>query len=95
MALKHAITKICSTKAIFDGVEIESEPITISDIFYIKVESVRGSKSSVYCSVSFKGEKVEIVKIFDFEPKMNDVNFIAQAYNHLKTLPEFAGAIDC
>jgi hypothetical protein len=95
MALKHAITKICSTKAIFDGVELESGQITISDIFYIKVESVKGSKSTVNCSVSFKGEKVELVKIFVFEPKMNNENFIAQAYNHLKTLPEFAGAIDC
>ncbi len=30
-----------------------------------------------------------------FIPVLSGNNFIAQAYAHLKTLPEFAGAIDC
>jgi hypothetical protein len=32
---------------------------------------------------------------FSFEPSMNGGNFIKQGYEHLKTLPEFAGAVDC
>jgi hypothetical protein len=34
-------------------------------------------------------------KQYSFVPNLNGANFIAQAYAHLKTLPEFAGAIDC
>lgn len=30
----------------------------------------------------------------DFEVSMSGDNFLAQAYTHLKTLPEFAGAAD-
>jgi hypothetical protein len=30
-----------------------------------------------------------------FEPVLNGNNFIAQSYEYLKTLPEFAGATDC
>ena len=32
---------------------------------------------------------------FNFVPNLEGQNFIAQAYEHLKTLPEFAGAEDC
>jgi hypothetical protein len=95
MALKQIITKACQTKAIFDGVEIEAQLTTISDNFYIKVETISGSKANVNCVVSFKGEKIELIKRFEFEPTMDGGNFIAQAYEHLKTLPEFTGAIDC
>jgi hypothetical protein len=30
-----------------------------------------------------------------FFPSLEGNNFIAQAYEHLKTLPEFEGAEDC
>jgi hypothetical protein len=33
--------------------------------------------------------------MYSFAPDLNGKNFIAQAYEHLKTLPEFAGATDC
>lgn len=32
---------------------------------------------------------------YSFAPKMDGDNFIKQAYDHLKTLPEFSGATDC
>ena len=32
---------------------------------------------------------------YSFTPNLDGQNFIAQAYNHLKTLPEFSGATDC
>jgi hypothetical protein len=34
-------------------------------------------------------------KQFVFAPNLDGPNFIKQAYEHLKTLPEFDGAVDC
>jgi hypothetical protein len=41
-----------------------------------------------------EGELIER-KVYEFTPNLEGANFIAQAYDHLKTLPEFSGAIDC
>jgi hypothetical protein len=95
MALRQTITKTCPSIALFDGVKVESNSISVSDVFYIKVEAVTGTKEKASCSVSFTGEKIKLQKMFEFIPSMGAVNFIAQAYGHLKTLPEFAGATDC
>jgi hypothetical protein len=32
---------------------------------------------------------------YKFAPNLDGANFIKQAYEHLKTLPEFSGATDC
>lgn len=32
---------------------------------------------------------------YSFVPKMTGDNFIRQGYDYLKTLPEFAGCVDC
>jgi hypothetical protein len=34
-------------------------------------------------------------KTYRFAPSLDGKNFITQAYEHLKTLPEFAGATNC
>lgn len=69
---------------------------------YIRVESVTGGKNSLSVSVvvySKKDSEMLAAQNLSFAfapevgPKAND--FIAQAYAHLKTLPEFAGATDC
>lgn len=67
---------------------------------YIKVETVIGSKQTLMANVVFYNDKTSPaikakVKTYEFTPIMNGENFIAQAYAHLKTLPDFAGAIDC
>jgi hypothetical protein len=65
---------------------------------YVKVDSVQGSKDAASMVVSFKNTNTGEVfshKSYKFIPAMDSKNFIAQAYEHLKTLPEFAGAIDC
>jgi len=65
---------------------------------YIKVDSVQGSKDAASTVVSFKNTSTGEVfsyKSYSFTPAMEPKNFIAQAYEHLKTLPEFAGATDC
>jgi hypothetical protein len=65
---------------------------------YIKVSSVSGGKQNLSAqieySVSSEFQAVQ-TKSVSFVPSMSDVNFIKQAYEHLKTLPEFAGAVDC
>jgi hypothetical protein len=65
---------------------------------YIKVESVSGSKKMMQAFVSFSDDDKKqklFEKQFAFTPSMDAGNFIAQAYTYLKTLPEFAGAVDC
>jgi hypothetical protein len=67
---------------------------------YCRVESVNASKTKAQFNVSFSKEQDgEFVNIdqqsYFFIPKLDGQNFIAQAYAHLKTLPEFEGATDC
>jgi hypothetical protein len=67
-------------------------------VSYIRVEKVDASKSKATVSISFNNEDASknfAVKFYEFSPKLYGPNFIEQAYDHLKTLPEFAGAIDC
>jgi hypothetical protein len=65
---------------------------------YLRVDRVDGSKREVVAQIGFYKE-VEgaflLSKFISFSPSMDNGNFIAQAYEHLKTLPEFADAVDC
>jgi hypothetical protein len=78
-----------------------TQPAVLQDA-YIRVESVNGGKNSLSASVVVYNKKdAEMLAAqnlsFAFAPDVgaNAKDFIAQAYNHLKTLPEFAGATDC
>jgi hypothetical protein len=67
---------------------------------YIKVDAVSGNKNAVEIAVIIYSEKNNQklpvqAKNYGFTPSMGNKNFIAQAYEHLKTLPEFDGAEDC
>lgn len=72
---------------------------------YIRVDAVAGYKGGIEASVNFYVSQQAFVdgngyvqqKIINFVPSVEQgsENFIAQAYGHLKTLPEFADAIDC
>jgi hypothetical protein len=68
------------------------------DDAYIKASSLTGTKDQVdvkICIFSAKdGELLETTYV-RFVPSMTGANFIKQAYEHLKTLPEFAGSTDC
>lgn len=65
---------------------------------YIKVDRVETSKRNCTATVAFyqsdKSVLLEELR-YEFPPILDGENFIAQAYAHLKTLPEFAGVIDC
>lgn len=64
---------------------------------YVKVVSVSGDKNEAVASVVFSDDKNNIEKQYRFTVSTSEFskNFIAQAYAHLKTLPEFSGATDC
>jgi len=65
---------------------------------YIKVETLHGNKQSLTFSADYfseKGGQLFKRQDFTFEHQLENQNAIAQAYEHLKTLPEFEGAVDC
>jgi hypothetical protein len=64
---------------------------------YIKVQNVSGDKNNVNASVSFTDDNIQFSKMYRFSALVNDgaPNFIKQAYEYLKTLPEFENSEDC
>lgn len=78
------------TKRGFDGSLVAKDA-------YIKTESVGGTKFSVSAEISITSKDGELIekKYCVFQPNMDGPNFIKQAYEHIKTLPEFEGAEDC
>lgn len=70
----------------------------IANNAYWRVEKISGNKLQCKCSVEIYTEDKKHTlgtKDYYFQPDLNGNNFIAQAYAHLKTLPEFAEAEDC
>jgi hypothetical protein len=66
---------------------------------YIRVSNITGNKNEIVASVIFHKDDTngEAFKAgnYKFTPDMSGGNFIKQAYDHIKSLPEFADAIDC
>jgi len=64
---------------------------------YCKIETISGSKSQMdFDLYIYADDKPIDSKRYAFTPSVAEGsnNFIKQAYLHLKTLPEFAGAVD-
>lgn len=99
MALKQTKTTTASLHGSVNGVLIaldETREIPVN--FYIKVERIYGDKHSVVVQYSVSqnvGDPVRVEQSAQFTPDLEGPNFIRQAYEHLKTLPEFADAEDC
>ena len=97
MALKKIIqleaTSIMRTQ--FGNVTNGSSFVSVAP--YICVVSISGNKSSVQATVKYVDGALTFQKNFTIPVSVADgaPNFIRQAYLHLKTLPEFAGAEDC
>jgi hypothetical protein len=65
---------------------------------YIRVIFVESTKKTSRVTFGmFKSDVGDLLhkREIMFDHDLNGANFIAQAYEHLKTLPEFAGATDC
>lgn len=67
---------------------------------YIQIYEISGGKLNLNVNYFIKQEnKINVVdkRSFVFSPSVepNSANFIAQAYDHLKAMPEFDGSVDC
>ena len=76
-----------------------SQEIEISNAYH-RIESVSGSKGKITAAYSVRESADAPSALWEatceFVPVIeNGENFIKQGYTHLKTLPEFAGAVDC
>ena len=62
-----------------------------------RVIQVSGDKISMVTSVEFVCTDIRFVRQFSIPVSVADgsPNFIRQSYLYLKTLPEFANAVDC
>jgi aspartate/tyrosine/aromatic aminotransferase len=82
--------------------------ITLNDQFndsrtynnaYIRVDIISGTKHSINFGVGYYKDETAKHRLmqsgFELKPTLSGANFIEQAYLHLKTLPEFADAVDC
>jgi len=86
MALKKTLTKS------FEGF---SGQVQADDVYY-KVEQVSGSKDRVEFTIRGYKDSAHVDSFSgEFKPNMDGGNYIQQAYLHAKTLPKFAGAVDC
>lgn len=72
-----------------------SKELTINNA-YIKISSIRGDKNNMTLNyVVMMGDDNVDNGFSVFAPNLEGKNFIAQGYEHLKTLPEFIDAVDC
>jgi hypothetical protein len=86
MALKKTVEKVVAG---FEG------KLSAKDAYW-KIESISGTKTEQFVFVSaHSGGRIIDEFRSKFVPNMDGPNFIRQGYDHLKTLPEFAGAEDC
>ena len=95
MALQKVISVTGKKIILSDFGKTEAGDEIIYQDCYIKVMSVTVSKRETVAYVSFSGDGKQFGKEYKFETVLGDANAIAQAYNHLKTLPLFVGAVDC
>lgn len=72
--------------------------VSVFNNSYIKVKRILGGKESMTAEVGFfkaaDGQELKSEN-YAFSPNLSGKNFIAQAYDHLKTLEEFADASNC
>jgi len=73
------------------------EEITFADA-YIRVDTISGGKDGITVAAgvykTHGGMRISTAQC-SFVPSLSGDNFVAQAYLHLKTLEQFAGAQDC
>lgn len=97
MALRKSFQLEAVVQTVVEGIGItKAVPSKVQyEDCYIKVAAVSGNKDQMGCVVEIHyTENVVVNKTYGFTPSLSGENFIKQAYAHLKTTPEFAGAVD-
>lgn len=89
--LSAFITKTCEGQLLLE----QQEEVSIDA--YIKVVKVEASKPTSQILLEITGSKIAVLRNYSFDADLADSapNHIKQAYEHLKTLQEFADAADC
>lgn len=78
--------------------ESAAEKEVVFEKTYGRVVNISGNKESLNFKLIKMSAKDGVLieeQDYSFKPDLSGANFIAQAYNHLKTLPEFSGSTDC
>ena len=91
LQLKAFLTKTCEGQLLSET----QEDVLAS--FYIKVFKVEASKPLSRAFVEMSGNGIALMRQYTFQADHDDAaaNHIKQAYEYLKTLPEFSDATDC
>jgi len=97
--LKNQYKDILSNEQL-SGIDTSIEKDFPIEQAYHKIDTLNGSKDNIEIRVGiYKNELKEMqiaTRVYSFAPNLVDsANFIKQGYEYLKTLPEYANAIDC
>lgn len=105
MAISIKLTKTIQFRAVEQSLlrsagypESASEKEVVFEKTYCKIVGLSGNKDNFNFKLAKMSAKDGVLveeQDFSFKPTLDGGNFIEQAYNHLKTLPEFAGSTDC
>lgn len=95
MALRKNIALTGKASMQAENINVQLGEQSVSKDFYVKVGHVFGDKETMQATVLFSADDISFSKGYGFALDLNGGNPIKQCYDHLKTLPEFAGAVDC
>lgn len=99
MALRKIETISGKTFVNVNGLPVQTGGDTVAEVnVYVQVRDITGGKLEVVARVFLINEangSLVREQFYSFTPDLDGGNFIKQAYDHLKTLPEFADAVDC
>jgi len=87
MALSKSISFIVN-----GNIEVNVDPA------YLQIAKISGDKQKIEFFLDCKKDKNAFpfkTERYEFQPNLDGKNFISQAYEYLKTLAEFANAVDC
>ena len=99
-----ALTKKYNKVLTYCNIEEATDTIEVNKTFdeaYIKITNVEGNKNKIMLQVCIykdcNKEEIVSIKKYAFTPSVAEgsTNFIQQGYEYLKTLPEYAEAVDC
>ena len=99
-----ALTKPITQTKIYQNQQNYADIIEKQQIYpaaYLQITNIEGNKNKVKLLLTIYADstKASVVdyKYYTFTPSVDlgSTNFIQQGYEYLKTLPEFADAVDC
>ena len=94
MSLNLNISQMAQVWAELDGMRVSAGEQKVDAQLYIKIGNIEATNKTIRAHVHFITGGSSTSRIYELPADLGGRNFIAQAYEYLKTLPEFAGATD-